>query len=41
MPSFLTQFETYGGLGVHWIQFGSSGRRVRPLEGGVLGNYYM
>lgn len=37
--TFLQQYEQYGGLGVNWVIFGSSGHTRRP-QGGVLVNYH-
>jgi hypothetical protein len=37
--TFLQQYEQYGGLGVNWVIFGSSGHTKRP-QGGVLVNYH-
>jgi hypothetical protein len=34
----LSDYEDYGGLGVHWVEFGSSGHLTRPL-GGQMRNY--
>ena len=34
----LADYEEYGGLGVHWVEFGSSGHLARPF-GGQMKNY--
>ena len=34
----LSDYEDYGGLGVHWVEFGSSGHLTRPL-GGQMRSY--
>eukprot|EP00887_Chlorella_sp_A99_P002865 scaffold6.g2865.t1 len=39
LPSFLTDFQPFGGLCVNWRLFGSSGHVNRPA-GGVLANYW-
>ena len=33
LPTLLRQYESYSGLAVHWILFGSSGREYRPAQG--------
>ena len=38
MPSFLRQYEEYGGLAINWRLFGSSGHITRP-EAGTLPSY--
>ena len=39
MPALLKEYEEYGGLGVHWVMFGSSGHKTRPAKG-VLASYW-
>ena len=31
----LTDYEEYGGLGVHWVEYGSSGHLSRPSQGQI------
>ena len=38
LPTFMKRYESYGGLAVGWILFGSSGLEERPT-GGVLQSY--
>jgi hypothetical protein len=38
LDTFLRPYEDYGGLGVNWVPFGSSGVELRP-ENGVLSSY--
>lgn len=38
LDKFLQPYEDYGGLGVNWVPFGSSGVELRP-EKGVLSSY--
>eukprot|EP00884_Botryococcus_braunii_P016178 jgi/Botrbrau1/3243/Bobra.174_1s0015.1 len=38
MPALLRDYEAYGGLGVNWRVFGSSGLINKP-EGGTLANF--
>jgi len=38
LDNFLRPYEEYGGLGVNWVPFGSSGVKLRP-EKGVLSSY--
>lgn len=38
MPALLREYEAYGGLGVNWRVFGSSGHIDKP-EGGTLANF--
>lgn len=33
LPNLLKKYESYSGLAVHWILFGSSGKEYRPAEG--------
>lgn len=39
MPQLLQDFESYGGLAVNWVQFGSSGHLYRP-QGSTMGSYW-
>ena len=39
LPGFLSQYEKYGGLMVHWQLFGPSGHVLRPRGGGTLPSY--
>lgn len=39
LPTLLQDYIKYGGLGVFWVVFGSSGHVKRP-ENGALGSYY-
>lgn len=38
LTGFFKQYESYGGLAMNWVMFGSSGHQKRPT-GGVLGSY--
>ena len=40
MDNFMQEHPNAGGLGVHWLIFGSSGHETKP-EGGVLKNFLM
>jgi hypothetical protein len=36
---WLQDYESYGGLGVNWVMFGSSGHKTRP-KGGTIASYW-
>lgn len=38
IPELLKDFEEYGGLGINWILYGSSGHKTKP-EGLIIENY--
>lgn len=40
LPTFMERYRNYGGLGVNWMVFGSSGHKTRP-EGDVVQNYLL
>ena len=40
LPTLLQDYWKFGGLGVFWVVFGSSGHINRPAAG-ALGSYYM
>ena len=39
LKSVLDDYKTFGGLSVHWIMVGPSGRLTRPQQGGFLRHY--
>jgi hypothetical protein len=39
LKGLLNEYKTFGGLSVHWIVVGPSGRETRPRTGGVLPYY--
>lgn len=39
LPQLLREYEGYGGLGVNWVMFGSSGHARRPT-GNTLANFW-
>jgi hypothetical protein len=39
LKKFLNRYKQAGGLSVHWIVVGPSGRNSRPSSGGVLPYY--
>ena len=39
LPTLLQDYVKYGGLGVFWVVFGSSGHIKRPAHG-LMGSYY-
>lgn len=40
LPDFMDRYKNYGGLGINWMVFGSSGHKTKP-DGDVTRNYLM